>query len=289
VTDKPDTVLGVLAAAEGYLARRGVDAPRRSVELLMGRVLGLDRLALYLAHDRPLSESELARMRELVVRRARHEPLAYLLGDHEFHGHLLEVTPDVLIPRPETEGLVDLAIAAAPSGARCVDLGTGSGAIAIALALARTDVSVVAVDASREALAVAQRNVARHGLSARVRLVHGSYWEPLAGEAPFDLLVGNPPYVDPSRRELVADDVARYEPGVALWTPPGRPAAAYEAIVGGLVGRLAPGAPVLLETGVGAAEPALDVLRASPFLVDVDLRPDLAGSPRYLVARVATA
>jgi release factor glutamine methyltransferase len=233
-----DSVLEILRVAERWLAARGVDAPRRSTELMIGRVLGLDRLHLYLAHDRPLTSAEKDRLRELVARRGRHEPLSYVLGDHDFRGHLLEVDAAVLIPRPETEELVDLALARAPHGARCADLGTGSGAIAIALARERPDVEVWAVDVSPAALEVARRNVRAHGLADRVRLCAGSYWSGLAGAPPFDLVVGNPPYVDPAGPDPLAPDVARFEPATALLTPPGDPAAHYREIVAGLPGRL---------------------------------------------------
>ncbi|MFO1052419.1 MAG: peptide chain release factor N(5)-glutamine methyltransferase [Planctomycetota bacterium] len=285
MTTRPDTVLTILNAASTWLAARGVDAPRRSVELLMGRVLGLGRLELYLAHDRPLSEDERSRLRGLVARRAEHEPLAHLLGDWEFFGHELEVGPAVLIPRPETEGLVELALASLPAHApRIADLGTGSGAIAIALALARADAQVVAVDVSVEAIAVARRNVERHGLTGRVLLRIGSWWEPLRGEEPFDMVVSNPPYCDPAREADVAADVRRFEPALALWSPRGEPQAHYATIGAGAREHLRSGGRLLFETGLGAADAARDALRVMPHLIDVELRDDLEGRPRYLLA-----
>jgi release factor glutamine methyltransferase len=278
-------VLGVLRAAEGYLAGRAVDAPRRSAELLIAHLLGLTRLQLYLAHDRPLSEAERARLRELVAQRGRGVPLAYLLGGCEFFGLELVLTRDVLVPRPETEGLVELAIERAPRGARCADLGTGSGAIAVALAHARDDVTVVASDVSAAAAAVAQRNVERHGLQARVEVRCGSYWEPLAPAAPFDLLVSNPPYVDRAQPELLAAEVVAHEPHAALFAAGGADAA-YRAILEGARAHLRPGAWLLLETGVGIAERALALVEGAPFLEGAELRPDLAGLPRYVLARV---
>lgn len=290
MSDRPDTVLGVLEAASSWLERQGVDAPRRSVELLLQHVLGLTRLQVYLAHDRPLSVDELDALRGLVTRRARHEPVAHLLGTWEFHGHELEVGPAVLIPRPETEGLVDLALARLdPSAQRIVDLGTGSGSIAIALAIARPNLHVTAVDVSADALAVARRNVERHGLSDRVHLVQGSWWEPLADEAPFEGLVSNPPYVDPERPDLFAPDVAQFEPGLALWTPPGRPGVPYEEIAAGIAAHLRPGAPVLCETGAGAEEASREAFERCPALGSVELLDDLEGRPRYLAARVRLA
>lgn len=285
---RPDTVLGILDAASAWLESRGVDAARRSVELLMGHVLRLDRLHLYLAHDRPLSEAERSELRALVARRAQHEPVAHLLGTWDFYGHELEVNRDVLVPRPETEGLVDLVLKElGESPARVIDLGTGSGAIAIAIALERPLVQVVAVDRSAPALAVAARNVARHGLESRITLRQGSWWSALsAGDAPFDLMVANPPYCDPQRASDVDDDVRRFEPGDALWSPPGRPAACYEEIAAAAPQHLRAGASLCFETGLGAAEPARDALLAEPSLCEVRLLDDLEGRPRYLVARV---
>ena len=279
------TVMSVLRAAEGWLAARAIDAPRRSAELLLGKVLGLDRLALYLQHDRPLDGGERDAMRALLVRRGRREPVAYLLGEWSFRGHPLEVTPAVLIPRPETEELVDHALPLLPPRARAVDLGTGSGALAIAIALARPDVEVVATDVSQNALQLAERNVVRHALAARVRLRHGSWWEACAGEAPFDLVVSNPPYVDPARPDLLADDVREFEPPLALFCERGDPGSCYRAIAQGLAEHLRPGGAVVVETGVGADAAALAALQSCAQLRDVAVHPDLAGVPRFVVGR----
>jgi len=284
VAPKPDTVLGVLRAAEGYLQARAVDAPRRSAELLIAHVLGATRLQLYLLHDRPLGEDERARLRAMVAERGRGVPLAYILGEVEFFGLALSITRDVLVPRPETEGLVELAVELAPRGARCVDLGTGSGAIAVALAHARDDVTVVAVDDSPAAIEVARRNVERHGLAARTELRCGSWWQPLRDEPPFDLLVANPPYVDPQRPDLLAPEVAAHEPHHALFAE-GPADGAYRAILDGAAAHLRSGAPLLLETGVDTAQRALALLRDASFLEHSELRDDLAGLPRYLLAR----
>ncbi len=278
-------MLGVLRAAEGYLAGRRVDAPRYSAELLLGAVLGLPRLQLYLAHDRPLAEAERAALRPLVARRATGVPLAYLLGEWDFRDLTLYVDEAVLVPRPETEGLVERAVAGLPGSAHCAEIGTGSGAIAVALASERDDVTVAASDVSAAALAVARRNVERHRLADRVRLYEGADWQPLTPHGPFDALISNPPYVDPERTDLLAPEVAAHEPAVALYTRPGEPASAYAALIAGAEHALRPGGWLWLETGVGAAEPALALLRAAPFLTDATLEYDAAGLPRYLSAR----
>jgi release factor glutamine methyltransferase len=287
------TVLSVLRGAQAWLERRGVDAPRRSAELLLGHVLKLDRLQLYLAHDRPLDERERAAMRALLARRGEHEPVAYLLGSWSFRGLEVTVSPAVLVPRPETEGLVELALQRAAAARTAVDLGTGSGAIAIALAVARPDLRVVAVDSSHNALAIAAANVERHGVGDRVQLVHGSWWEPLAAAtgaaaaapAPFDLVVANPPYVDPRASAPLAADVRAFEPPLALFTAPGDVLSCYRPILAGLERHLAAGGWFAAETGVGASEPLLELARGTPFLTDVELLPDDAGIARYLLAR----
>ncbi len=280
------TVMDVLRAGEGWLRQREVDAPKRSMELMLGHVLGLRRLDLYLAFDRPLSEAELARTRALMQRRGTHEPLAYVLGEIGFRSVLVRCDRRALVPRPETEGLVELALARAPQGGRVLDLGTGSGAIALAMASERPDLHVTAVDASPDALALATENVAAAGLAERIDVRLGSWFEPVDGQT-FDVVVSNPPYVDPAHPELLADDVRRFEPHAALFTPPGDPAACYRAIAAGAAAGLAPGGWLLFETGVEAADAALAFLRTQTFLTDIGLQPDLAGLPRYLLARHA--
>ncbi len=279
------TVLSVLRAAEGWFGQHAIEAPRRSAELLLGKVLGLDRLQLYMQHDRPLTDEERDAMRALTLRRGKREPVAHLLGSWSFRGLELEVSPAVLIPRPETEELVDLVLANAQPGARIVDLGTGSGAIAIALAVARPDVVVHAVDLSKNALEIAARNVQRHGIADRVSLRHGSWWEGCRGEAPFDVLVSNPPYVDPGRPDLLAEDVREFEPPLALFTEAGDPASCYRSIVDGIEANVKPGGFVAMETGVGASDAALAAMQTSPALERAELRKDLAGLDRFVVAR----
>ncbi|MCB9878287.1 MAG: peptide chain release factor N(5)-glutamine methyltransferase [Planctomycetes bacterium] len=285
------TVLTVLRGAERWLTQRGVDAPKRSAELLLGKVLGMDRLRLYLEHDRPMTPDERAAMRELIARRGNGEPVAHLLGCWSFRGLELEVGPAVLVPRPETEELVDVALERLPAPAadsaplRAIDLGTGSGAIAIALAVERPDLQLVAVDLSQNALAVARNNATGHGVGDRVAFVHGSWWQPVPDDARFVLVVSNPPYIDPARPDGLADDVKRFEPPLALFSASGDPASCYREIAAGLERHLAPGGWFVAETGLGAAELARDVLAAQPFLDAVELLPDLAGAPRFVLAR----
>lgn len=281
----PHTVLSVLRGAETWLQRRSVDAPKRSAELLLGHVLGLTRLQLYLAHDRPLDETERAAMRSLLARRGDGEPVAYLLGSWSFRGLEVQVGPAVLIPRPETEELVEHLLPLLPEAGRALDLGTGSGAIALALAAARPEARVVAVDISQNALGLAAANVQRHGLGERLSLRCGSWWEPIAADEQFDLVASNPPYIDPRATAGLAADVRAFEPPLALFTAPGDVLSCYRAIVAGLSAHLRPGGWFGAETGVGAHEPARELLAAQPFLTEVQLLPDHAGLPRFLLAR----
>lgn len=280
------TVLTVLQGAENWLRKRGHDAPRRAAELLLGKLLGLDRLRLYLAHDRPLDPAERTTLRQWVARAGDGEPLAHLLGSWGFRRLELEVSPAVLVPRPETEDLVTLALERLPHGARVVDLGTGSGAIALALAHERPDLRITAVDCSAAALEVARRNANTLGLAERVQFCQGSWWQAVPPDARYDLVISNPPYIDPQQTAGLEAGVARYEPALALFSAPGDVASCYRAIAAGLVDHSAPGGWLLLETGVGADQPALAAIRQSPAVSDAALLPDLAGLPRYLVARL---
>lgn len=281
------TVVSVLRGATQWLSQRGIESPQRSAELMLGHVLGLGRLQLYLEHDRPLEEAERAAMRGLLRRRGEGEPVAHLLGSWSFRGLELAVNKAVLVPRPETEDLVDLALERASDGASIIDLGTGSGAIAIALAVARPDLTVTAVDVSSNALEVARSNAARHGTSERVTFLRGSWWQPVAADARFDLVVSNPPYIDPDAAEGLADDVRKFEPPLALFTAGGDVASCYREIAAGATRHLRSGGFLIAETGVGASCAAAALLRGDVAFEAVQVLPDTAGIDRYLIARRA--
>ena len=190
------TIVEVLKLSSDYLQKHGSDSPRLDAELLLAHALRMRRLDLYLKFDRPLAETELSAYRTLVSRRAKGQPVAYLVGHKEFMGLDFEVTPDVLVPNPDTEVLVQRAVEIARDAQRALrvtDVGTGSGCIAIAVAHYAPNVDVWASDISREALTLAERNVARHGVGERVHLVCGDLMSPMTGE--FDLVCANLPYV----------------------------------------------------------------------------------------------
>ena len=209
------TVLEVLKLASDHFQKHGSDSARLDAEVLLAHALGLRRLDLYLKFDRPLSEAELVKYRSLTAKRAKGEPVAYLVGHKEFMGLDFIVTPAVLVPNPDTEVLVQRAVEIAREAGRplrMADVGTGSGCIVIAVAHYAPNVEAVASDVSEAALEVAARNVAAHALGDRVQLVCGDLTAPLAGS--FDLVCANLPYVAEGSR-LPAEVVA--QPARALY------------------------------------------------------------------------
>ena len=231
-------VLEVLKLASEHLGKHGSDSARLDAEVMLAMALGLRRLDLYLQFDRLLSESELSVYRAQVARRARGEPVAYVVGHKEFMALDFEVTPDVLVPNPDTELLVQLAVAwsrEAGRPVRAADVGTGSGCIAIALAHYAPEVEVWASDVSSQALEVAARNVKKHSLEQRVHLACGDLLEPLTGN--FDLVCANLPYLA-SGITLPSDVLA--QPSVALYA---------DADGAELVARLVEAAPARLNPG----------------------------------------
>jgi len=207
------TILKVLTWTRGYLAEKGVENSRLEAEWLLCEALGLDRVGLYVNFDKPLSDSELSTCRALVARRARREPLQYILGSQDFYGLDFEVFPGVLIPRHDTETLVEEAVKRCPAGATILDIGVGSGCIAVALAKSRPDAQIYGVDLSAKALELTQRNADRHGVT--VTLSQGSLFEPFAGRK-FDLIVSNPPYIPTADLAGLQPEVRDYEPREAL-------------------------------------------------------------------------
>jgi release factor glutamine methyltransferase len=255
------TLLKVLDWTREYLAAKGVENARRESEWLLCHVLFLDRMGLYLNFDKPLSEAELAALRALVGRRARREPLQYILGSQEFCGLDFQVEPGVLIPRHDTEVLVEEALRRAPKAGRVLDLGVGSGCIAIALATRLAGAEVVGVDISETALGVAATNATALGVTLDLR--RGSFFEAVPGER-FDLIVSNPPYIPTAELETLQPEVQRYEPRTAL--DGGLDGLdCYRQILGQASGHLVPGGWLLVEVGAGQAPAVRDLFAAAGF------------------------
>jgi release factor glutamine methyltransferase len=274
------TPLKLIAWTQGYFVRATVDAPRLTSELLLARALHCDRVRLYLDFDKPLADEELARFRALVKRRAEGEPTAYLLGEREFSGHLFHVDARALIPRPETELVVEAALEALPPDGCALDLGTGTGCIGISLALARQGARVFATDLSPGALELAADNAER--LGARLELLAGDLFEPLPGGLRFHVIVSNPPYIPTGELDGLAREVKR-EPRLALdGGADGLELA--RRIVTGARSRLEPGGSLLIEMHESHLE-RLPALCREAGLIEVEARRDLAGLPRLVVAR----
>lgn len=212
------TVRRVLEWTTGHLKKHGSETPRLEAEILLAHARKCPRIKLYTEYDEPLTDAVRAHMRELVQRRAAHEPVAYLVGHREFFSLDFEVNAAVLIPRPDTETLVlaALDIAKPLSAPTLLDLCTGSGCVAIALAKNLPTATMHASDISPEALAVAQKNAEKHGVLSRWVLHHGDLWSGLDESLRFDVIVSNPPYIRLDELPTLAVDVQKYEPTLAL-------------------------------------------------------------------------
>jgi release factor glutamine methyltransferase len=271
------TIMKVLTWTKGYLAEKGVENARLEAEWLLCAATGLDRVGLYVNFEKPLSEAELADVRGMVVRRARREPLQYILGTQEFMGLEFAVSPAVLIPRHDTEVLVAEALKRAGAGSRILDIGVGSGCIAVTLAKQIPDAEVSGGEESAEALAVAEENAARHGVA--VRFGRGSLFAPFAGER-FDLIVSNPPYIPRADLACLQPEVRDFEPRGAL-DGGADGLDFYRLIVPAAVDHLCPGGWLLFEVGIDQAAQVRELFAAAGF-TDIFVAKDPAGIERVV-------
>jgi len=277
---KSDTsVRHFLREAARRLSAAGVPSPTLDAELLLAHVLELDRAAVLRGGDRELTPPELEAFDTLVSRRARLEPVAYLTGSKEFFGREFRVTKDVLIPRPDTETLVELALKVIPPDARVLDIGAGSGAVAVTLAAERPDIRVVSTDLSMAAIDVARENADELNTGSQVELVLGDLFP--ASRTVFDAIVSNPPYIAPDEELPVS--VRDYEPALALFAGEGG-LEVIRRILAGAAQWLKPGGWLLVEIGSrqGGAVRALACERGWE---QVEILPDLAGHDRVLKCR----
>jgi release factor glutamine methyltransferase len=280
------TVLKVLQWTMEYFGRKGIDQPRASAEVLLAQVLGVERIQLYLNFDRPLIPGELASYREVVRRRAAREPTQYITGKQEFWSLEFEVTPAVLIPRPETEFLVEKALELlSDSSARVLDLCTGSGAIAIALAHECPSLRLIATDKSYAAIQVARRNAIRCRVDERVAFVAADLLGAFSSSsAPFDVIVSNPPYIGETEFPHLAPEIMKYEPSDALLAGP-EGLSVIRRILNEAPVHLKGGGSLLMEIGAGQAEALNEEVRRHPAIDLFEFMRDYSGILRILHLR----
>ena len=282
------TLLGVLKWTTGFFADHHIDSPRLTAEILLAETLGIDRVGLYVRFDQPLTEDERQRYRALVKRRIRKEPVAYIIGRKDFWTISLSVTPDVLIPRPETEIVVEAALDLMPVSMgkppRILDMGTGSGAIVISLAHSFPGPLYFASDLSYPALQVAAGNAVLNDVADRVSFFASRWFDAVSASCPFDMIVSNPPYIPSNRIPLLAPEITDYEPLLAL-DGDGDGLRDIAVLVSEGPGFLAPGGIMILEIGHDQ-KPAVEKLAQShPDWDDIAFRKDYAGHDRAAVLR----
>lgn len=300
MTSKTWTVLKIIQWTTEYLKGKGVDNPRLDSEVLLAHLLKLDRVGLYLNFDRPMSSEELASYREMIKRRSAREPLQYITGRQEFWSLDFKVTPDVLIPRPDTEILVEEALkvvsgrwpAVGENRPLILDLCTGSGCIAISLAKELKDAVVFAADASAAALQIARENAETNGVLDRVVFLKGDLYgaldnrPPTTGHRPlsFDLIASNPPYVKNTDIPDIQAEVRDYEPRMAV--DGGHEGLEfYKRIVEGAPDHISPGGWLMMEVGEGQAEAVSRMTGLSNSFEPASIVKDLAGIERVVKAR----
>jgi release factor glutamine methyltransferase len=275
------TVLGVLQATTAYFKKRGVENPRLNAEHLLAHALGRTRMELYLEFERTLGEAELAPLRKLVQRRGDGEPLQHLLGTVEFCGDTFLCDNRALVPRPETEHLVELVESRIENPkSKIVDVGTGSGVIALSLAKKFPEAQIFAVDVSEDALALTRENAIRLGLSGRVQLRKSNLLENLNER--FDLIVANLPYIATQDRDTLSREVL-HDPEVALFAG-ARGDELVRELIDQAPGRLRPGGLLALEIGLDQSEALLSALAEKNYR-DIYPKNDYSGVIRFLFAR----
>lgn len=276
------TVLALLKWTANYFAGKGIENGRLDAELLLAETLKLNRIGLYLNFDRPVQNDELAAFRALIARRARREPIAYILGHGEFWSLTFKVGPEVLIPRGDTETLVEAALKVLPPGGTLLDIGVGSGAIALAIAHERPDLSVEGIDLSLAALAIATENAQRLGLAGRVTLRQGDLFA-LDGSRQYDVIVSNPPYIALGEKASLMPEVRDFEPALALFAGADG-LDCYRALIPAARAALKDSGTLLVEVGAGQAAAVAELFAASGYAETCTSR-DLSGIERVVSGR----
>lgn len=276
------TVLDLLKWTAHYFTGKGIENGRLDAELLLAEILQLSRIGLYLDFDRPVNSDELAAFRVLIERRARREPIAYILGRCEFWSLTFKVGPDVLIPRSDTETLVAAALKVLPPGGTLLDIGVGSGAIALAIAHERPDVQVEGLDLSPAALVLAAENAQLLGLAARVTLRQGDLFA-LDNSGQYDVIVSNPPYIAIGEQTTLMPEVRDFEPALALFAGDDG-LDCYRALIPAARAALRNSGTLLVEVGAGQAAAVAELFAVAGY-ADIFTNRDLAGIERVVGGR----
>jgi len=278
------TISSLLNWTKQYFARKGVENPRLDAEVLLSFVLDTERIQLYVRFDQPLEEDELVRFREAVRLRAERMPVAYITGRKEFMGLTFRVTPDVLIPRPETEFLVEAALQRLldVESPRILDIGTGSGAILVSLLVKRPDATGVAIDLSEKALAVAAQNARTLGVESRFTALQSNLFASLQSQL-FSTILSNPPYITRDEMTALSPEVAKEPLGALDGGPDGLDF--YRRLTAEGKAFLSPGGFMAMEVGMGQAETVAGMAKTAGWDSDVAIICDYAGIDRVVVVK----
>ncbi len=287
------TIQRLLNWIRGHFTEHNVDSPRLSAELLLSHVLGVKRIDLYTQFDKTVSQNHLDKLHELVKRCSEHEPLAYLIGRTEFYSLDIKVNPDCMIPRPETELLVERAIEflRKREGTQSVcDLCTGSGCIGVAIAKNCPNANIIATDICDSALSVAAENIAHHNVDEQVSLLCGDLFAPIIeglDNVKFDLIVCNPPYVSSGEYEELEKNVRDYEPKRALWAG-GDGLDVYHRIAKRVNEFLKPDAALMLEIGYAQGRAVRKLLEQTDIFAEIKIEKDVQNNDRVVTAKKST-
>lgn len=273
----------ILAEAIKTLAQKNIDTARLDAEILLAHCLRQSRAWLFAHNTDSLSPQIDQKYRSLIARRAKFEPVAYIIGEREFYGLPFYLSPAVLIPRPDTEILVEHALANLPKNAIIADVGTGSGCIAVTVAHQMPMVRVIATDISAAAIAVARKNIARHDVSARVSVLQANLLDGIVGK--FDAILSNPPYVARAEWDTLPPDVKRFEPHTALFSAKNG-LAHIEKLLAGASTRLKPKGFIMIEIGFSHGERAFSLAKKYYSVAQISILKDLAGKDRVLTVQV---
>ncbi|MBN2297336.1 MAG: peptide chain release factor N(5)-glutamine methyltransferase [Deltaproteobacteria bacterium] len=274
------TIRSILSWSKPYLQSKGIDSPRLDAELLLAHALGIKRIDLYLDMDRPLTDDDLGSYRQYLKRRSCKEPVAYILGEKEFYSRTFHVNSHVLIPRPESELLVEQAISLVPAGEKILEVGVGSGAVIVSILAEREDLEGVGCDVNIETIGIAKNNALLHGVSSRIQFFVGDGLNPLRGQ--FPLIIMNPPYIALSHADQLQDDVLKYEPHSALFG--GNDGLdIIKDIIMNVRKHLRRKGRFIMETGYGQKEAIDDLIRSAQGIRTQAWIKDLSGTYRVVI------